>query len=164
MTRNRQQIFPLRPFATLGRRILRDKLYRRYVCRAHRPSPFGSSGSIKDTRFSRGRRIGTKPFPRPRKGPNTGHFSATVIARFLADRRAIVKLSYTCRAFLPASAQRPWKAARDRARFQREFWVARVFPASPPGSVPFFRRSAGTRASLRPRVCDPGCHSKVVIK
>lgn len=31
MTRNRQQIFPLRPFATLGRRLLRDKLYRRYV-------------------------------------------------------------------------------------------------------------------------------------
>uniref|UniRef100_V9I8E9 Disks large 1 n=1 Tax=Apis cerana TaxID=7461 RepID=V9I8E9_APICE len=31
MTRNRQQIFPLRPFATLGRRILRDKLYRREV-------------------------------------------------------------------------------------------------------------------------------------
>ena len=33
MTRNRQQIFPLRPFATLGRRILRNKLYRRYVGR-----------------------------------------------------------------------------------------------------------------------------------
>ncbi|TGZ39051.1 Disks large 1 [Temnothorax longispinosus] len=31
MTRNRQQIFPLRPFATLGRRILRNKLYRREV-------------------------------------------------------------------------------------------------------------------------------------
>jgi len=37
MTRNRQQIFPLRvPFATLGRRILRDKLYRRYVEHATR--------------------------------------------------------------------------------------------------------------------------------
>lgn len=35
MTRNRQQIFPLRPFATLGRRILRNKLYRRYDIWSH---------------------------------------------------------------------------------------------------------------------------------